>query len=271
MMKKILSTACVALVIGAHQEAFSASGELFAITGTGLTATIDIKLCLNGKAALSCQKFTVTRETLSIRTTLPNHNYPFVGIKVTTPGYTLTGCTPTSNGYCIFSTNDTTPQTITAVGTVSGLAIGDSYGGGTVACLGGGQLNLIAATTDNSSSIDWGNTSTDIPNAQSTLNGAANTDAIVNSSGTFTYAATICKNYQGGGFLDWFLPAIDQLSCLYTNRDAIGEFQNGFNISNYWSSTQVNTSNANAIDFNSDTYQSVAKSKPYNVRCVRMF
>jgi len=36
------------------------------------------------------------------------------------------------------------------------VAIGDSYGGGVVAVLNGGSNNLIAATADNSASIQWG-------------------------------------------------------------------------------------------------------------------
>ena len=46
-------------------------------------------LCLNGKGPVTCQHYEVSALTLNIRTTIPNHTYPYAGIKITTPGYTL--------------------------------------------------------------------------------------------------------------------------------------------------------------------------------------
>lgn len=54
----------------------------------------------------------VSALTLSIRTTIPNHVYRTAGIKINTPGYVLSGCTLTGNGYCLFSANNTTPTNI---------------------------------------------------------------------------------------------------------------------------------------------------------------
>lgn len=159
--------------------------------------------------------------------------------------------------------------------------LGQSLGGGTVACLGGAPyLSLIAATTDYAlSPIRWGTTG-DVPNAESADDGATNTANIVNcltnssgagcpsAGGPFlanTYAAGVCSEYTGGGYTDWFLPAQNQLACLCTNRVVVG----GFEAAGYWSSTedaastargQIFTNCAQAVDF---------KTATLRVRCVR--
>lgn len=109
MIRKIWS---ITLLGAMSCVALAGTGNFFEITGSGAAATLDIILCLNGKGPLTCQNYTVTRQTLSIRTVVPNHTYPAAGIKVRTPGFTLSGCTPIANGYCLFSVSDTTPKTI---------------------------------------------------------------------------------------------------------------------------------------------------------------
>ncbi|WP_131776764.1 hypothetical protein [Legionella impletisoli] len=96
----------VALVLLISQSAYSGSGLLFNVSATGTPASLSITLCLNGKGPLSCQNYTVSSTTLSILTTIPNHTYPNAGIKINTPGYTLSGCTQYANGYCLFSVSD---------------------------------------------------------------------------------------------------------------------------------------------------------------------
>lgn len=72
MMKRTGRLLLIALGIFISTMVCSSPGDLFAITGTGRVATIDIQLCLNGNTPWSCEKHTVTREILSIRTTVPN-------------------------------------------------------------------------------------------------------------------------------------------------------------------------------------------------------
>lgn len=50
--------------------------------------------------------------------------------------------------------------------------------------------------------------------------------------GTLT---TMCQNSRIGGYTDWRLPTLSELSLLYTNREVIGHFEKG----TYWSSTSV--------------------------------
>jgi hypothetical protein len=120
----------------------------------------------------------------------------------------------------------------------SALVVGDSFGGGTVACTGGAPyLNLIAATNDNSTGIKWNNGSYVQTGAYSDNDGSSNTTQIVTTQGpTITnYAAGLCQSYNGGGYHDWFLPAKNQLNCLYQNITAIGNFS----AAGYWSLPRI--------------------------------
>ena len=61
------------------------------------------------------------------------------------------------------------------------VVLGQPFGGGTVACLGGAPyLNLIAATTDNSTRVYWGPLNILVPNADNPNDGETNTPSIVN-------------------------------------------------------------------------------------------
>ncbi len=108
---------------------FARNGLLFNVAATGEPANVHITLCLNGKGPLSCQNYNVSALNLSITTTIPNHTYPIVGIKINTPGYTLANiglnCTVTSNGYCLFSANNTQPTSI-FINKTSGYSISGS-------------------------------------------------------------------------------------------------------------------------------------------------
>jgi hypothetical protein len=210
------------------------------------------------------------------------------GIGYTTATYTTPALTMGNNGnqYRVLvsdKTGETVPSNA-AVLTVVALAIGDRFGGGTVACLtsGGGAANLIATVADTATNIAWGST-TIVTGATSRADGAGNTAKIVASqSGS---AAGICAAYQVDSagnspcvagntcYNDWFLPAANQLTCLYQNRVAIGGFSTD-NYIPYWSSTEVTVTNALVQIFTSagsayDAWKS--NSTPFLVRCVRAF
>jgi len=386
MIRLIRSQVLIALsiLLCAIGAANAGAGDLFSITGSGTVTTLDIQLCLSvsGTTPWNCENHIVTRQTLSIQTVRPNHTYPAAGIKILTSGYTLSGCTFVSNGYCQFSVSNTTaasvivtslaaptlasitPNTGTASGgtgfsvtgtnltgatgitfagtvatsvnvvnstTVTGVtpahaagavdvvittpegtatlmngytyettAVGQSSGGGVIACLNGGLNNLIAATVDNPSSpIQWGGSGINVPIASSTTDGATNTANIVacltNGQGGAqcagsiininTYAAGICSSYQVDSqnqnpcqagntcYNDWFLPAGNntnpsgQLNCLYTNKDAIGGFGNNL----YWSSTELDANFAWDQDLLNAGQLFGNKDFNYQVRCVRGF
>jgi hypothetical protein len=93
------------------------AGAFFNVLATGPAARISLTLCLNGQGPLSCQNYTVSASNLTITTTIPNHTYPNVGIKINTPGYVPTGCSMNSKGYCLFSVSNTTAATIPVTST----------------------------------------------------------------------------------------------------------------------------------------------------------
>ncbi|WP_131762485.1 hypothetical protein [Legionella jamestowniensis] len=125
---------------------YAQTGNLFNVVESGSAATADIILCLNGKGPLSCEKFHVSAQNIQISTTI-NRVYPTVGIKILTPGYRPTGCTPDANGYCLFAVNGQTPTEIT-VNSTSIYTVGGRITGlaGSVTLQNNGRDSLTQAT-----------------------------------------------------------------------------------------------------------------------------
>ncbi|MDF1683072.1 MAG: hypothetical protein P1U36_00295 [Legionellaceae bacterium] len=96
-----------------NQLSHANTGALFNVASAGTPANINITLCLNGNAPLSCQDYQVNALYLDILTTAPNHSYPAAGIRINTPGYHLShNCSINSQGYCLFSVSDTSASTM---------------------------------------------------------------------------------------------------------------------------------------------------------------
>ncbi len=198
----------------------------------------------------------------------PRHATGAVDIRVTTSGG---GSSTLANGF-------------TYVANAPGLAAF----GGKIGCLGGGLNNYIAASADNSASVQWGPTAPST-GASSTTDGAANTAAIIakfGDNGGIPYAAKVCEDYEvdsqgntpceagNACYDDWFLPAggspTAQIKCLYDNRVAIGGFEMSSFPSNYWSSTEV-LSFGYTQRFVGGTVTNESKTNMYPIRCVRAF
>ncbi|KTD70803.1 hypothetical protein [Legionella tucsonensis] len=113
MKNRIWSVIFLGLI---YQNLWAGTGSLFSIMGSGTPAEVNITLCLNAKGPVSCQNYHVSAVNLSILTKTPNHTYPFAGIKINTPYYSIANvglnCTLLSNGFCMFSVSNVSPAMI---------------------------------------------------------------------------------------------------------------------------------------------------------------
>lgn len=156
----------------------------------------------------------------------------------------------------------------------TGVDIGLYTGGGIIFYIDNtGQHGLVAAQTDQAKNVPWApngleNVST---YATSQSDGANNTTAIINTYGRWgTYAAQVCRDYQGGGFTDWYLPAGNEMYAMQNNMDCIGGFPapEHFEQYYYWSSTEFDYFRASEYDFNK-LYFLIDNTEKWRLRSVR--
>ena len=182
--------------------------------------------------------------------------------------FLLTGCPDVvwsddgSNGYQ--SPDSQSPATVYAIGDEGPAGGRVFYDKGEVS---GGWRFLEAWTADEESTYGWKSSQTATPGTSTAIgSGHANTyDAM---SGAEHPAAQVARNATHGGFNDWFLPSKDELNQIYQHRDAIG----GFELVNYWSSSEYNGVNAWNQYFKTGGQPSFTKTtKTLRVRVVRRF
>ena len=120
--------------------------------------------------------------------------------------------------------------------------------------------------------------STILPGAISISDGLRNTNAIIAQTGapaTVNYAAGIARLFNGGGFNDWYLPSIGELTICYNLRAIVNKVLtnnlqgNGFLPSVYWSSTGYFSHDGYSIDFSDSINYITLKSSQEAVRAVR--
>ena len=146
---------------------------------------------------------------------------------------------------------------------------------------------MIVDKVDLSTAQQWSNVdNVEIgPSAQSTWDGLSNSNAIVGQAGHTNSAAALCLNSTNGGYTDWYLPAIDELERLYTNRLEVNATLRGISGASelkrydsatqdyvfYWSSAEYYFNAAWIFNFrNGDVYYD-NKYDTYYVRAVRAF
>ena len=162
--------------------------------------------------------------------------------------------------------------------TLPNLSVGQSYQGGIIAYIftpgdngwvSGQTHGIIATNSNQSTGSQWGCSGISIAGTTLTLStGIANTNAIVSGCTNSTIAAAICNNLTFGGYTDWYLPSIDDLSKLYSNRTLIG----GFVSTSYWSSSQASATTAYSFSFISGLASNIsAKNSLMYVRAIRYF
>lgn len=156
--------------------------------------------------------------------------------------------------------------------------IGESYGGGIVFWVDAtGQHGLIAATSDQSTGLQWYNGTNRVTNATGDGVGAGkmNTTLIIamqtndNTAGSF--AALLCANLviTSGGvdYGDWYLPSKYELNLMFLQKATIGNFASNF----YWSSTEFNNFEAWELFFIGGSQGIAGKNLALYVRAVRAF
>ena len=161
------------------------------------------------------------------------------------------------------------PYVVNAAG-VTTLTIGQAYQGGIIFWVDAtGQHGLIAATSDQSTGIEWNNGTYTTTNAVRDGIGAGmyNTERIIANQAAGSYAAQLCANYQGGGYGDWYLPSKYELNLLYLARTAVGGFASAY----YWSSSEYSFIYAWLQSFVSGGQYYDFKDSASKVRAVRAF
>ena len=163
--------------------------------------------------------------------------------------------------------------------TLCNYTIGQTYQGGIIFYVDcSGCHGLIAAPTDQSNSATWYNGTNVYTTAfaNGVSSGAGNTKDIVFAQGSGgAYAAKICNDLVLATYTDWYLPSIYELNLMYMNIGPGAAAPNtnigSFAASNYWSSTEEDSSQAWYQLFVLGGQFNGAKNLNYNVRAVRIF
>jgi hypothetical protein len=142
------------------------------------------------------------------------------------------------------------------------------------------QNYLVVDTNDLSASAQWASLNVNISNVESTWDGLTNTTNLIAAGGaggiTAGTAAVLCNASTNNGKTDWYLPAIDELFKLYSNRwevaqglSAIGGTSLDKNA--YWSSTEYDNQFSYYYAFGNGYSPIQTKVSAGTVRAVRRF
>lgn len=159
------------------------------------------------------------------------------------------------------------------------MATGFLHAGGVIFELdNSGTHGWVAAPVDQGTSVPWavGNLFIVQTTATSNTDGSTNTTKIIATYGnTGTYAAKLCRDYRGGGFSDWYLPAAKEMLHLGLGNVKVGGFPTKTTMepfAYYWSSTEDNYFRAWEYDvFATGTADISQKNSLRRVRAVRTF
>ena len=139
---------------------------------------------------------------------------------------------------------------------------------------------MVVDTADLSTSASWATSNVNISNVESTWDGTTNTANLIAAGAgggiTAGTAAVLCNNSTNNGKLDWYLPAIDELSKIWQNRWDIAQGITNASgtqlaFATYWSSLEYDFENAWRFFFESGGTKEDTKDNMLYVRAVRKF
>jgi hypothetical protein len=156
------------------------------------------------------------------------------------------------------------------------LRLGDEFKGGKIFYIDENKGHgLIAAlndiSVDSRNKFFWG--THDLIGASDKNDGKSNTSIMANSVTSSNYAGYAFKNgYYLKGYDDWFIPAQEQLKILKENQDYVGGFSTSSDDAKYWSSTELSSDIAYALNFAALMGTNVTKGLyGYRIRPIREF
>ena len=140
------------------------------------------------------------------------------------------------------------------------------------------QNYLIVDLVDLSVNAQWATINVNIPNVESTNIGSVNTAMLIAAGApagiTTGTAAVLCDSSTNGGKTDWYLPAVDELYKLYSNRfevqmsiSQVGGTE--LNSNAYWTSTEYDINFVYQYSFGNGYTWVQSKGSGSSVRAVR--
>jgi hypothetical protein len=129
----------------------------------------------------------------------------------------------------------------------------------------GEKVTLIVYPEDNSEFIEWGGYEVEGIGETSVSDGRENTSIITQAIGSGHYAANLCNELSALGHDDWYLPARDELNCIFHQKKAVG----GLTTFDYWTSTEHPEYNPWGQYLNHGFQFNGSRNGAAHVRCVR--
>ena len=163
------------------------------------------------------------------------------------------------------------------------IQIGNFHEGGVVFYVDDtGEHGLVCASKDLIQPMRWGYNDVLLNNTEQIIgSGLANTLAITAAYPDIDTAAKLCLNFEDDEYADWYLPSLDELNLIYTNKNKInataianeGEVFKTLDDdrSNYWSSSEEAEINAWLIQFDTGLTKTYYKTYILNIRPIRSF
>lgn len=161
-----------------------------------------------------------------------------------------------------------------AINRAKNIAVGKTFEGGIIFYVDpSGQHGLIMAKGDQSDkAIDWfhGTTGKALATDTEIYDGESNTELLTAKFKEENHPAQLCKNFEFGGFSDWYLPSKNELDKLYEYNQTLPKAQR-LEPAYYWSSTEMSNQDVYYRSFHNGKSYTWIKGNKAKVRAVRKF